>query len=271
MKMKWISAVLALCSLTSEAYAARSSVKSICTSLTDKTLTITVKSHCLRSGKRTDQNSLAVDVDQSTAAIRIKGDFTVEYGYHIGPTDCMGSTQFDLQAKDIEPRRYKLLFGSQYLGRVDFTETLNQKPCFKVFAGAGEHPLIRERDLENWSQDMVTGWSDWTEDNLPALVRPLVGSFPDNIVGNPQFTLSVERSRWVPSVVKKPFPPHRQYQQVMTVRLTQNGLGDDSVTANRFVGIAKQGPKGWYFHRLYSQHMCGRGPNAGQWTTSSCP
>lgn len=271
MKMKWITAVLALCSLTSEAYAARSSVKSICTSLNDQTLTVSVKSRCLRSGKRTDHNSLAVDVDQSTATIRINGDFTVEYGYHIGPADCMGSTQFELQANDIKPRRYTLLFGNRHLGQVDFTETLNQKPCFRVLAGAGEHPLVRERDFATWSQDMVTDWRNWTGDDLPNLVRPLIGSFPDIMEGSPKFSLSAERSRWVPSVVKKPFPLHRQYQQVMTVRLTQNGLSDDSVTAMRFVGIAKLGPEGWFFHRLYSQAMCARGSNAGQWIAAPCP
>ncbi|MEL6874397.1 MAG: hypothetical protein AAGM33_02880 [Pseudomonadota bacterium] len=271
MKARLLAGVLVICSLSNEAHAAKSSVQTICTSLKDKTLTVTVQTGCLRSGQRTNENSLALDVDQSTATIRIDGDFSVQYGYHIGSADCMGSTQFAFEAEAVEARRYNVMFGDRMLGQADFIADGEKAPCFNMRARAARHPAFRDRDFADWSTDLVTGWRDWRGDDLPALLAPLVGSFPDIMEGEPALLLSAAPARWFPSIVAKPFGPHRQHQQVMAVELTQRGLGDDSVSAMRFFGIAGQGDKGWHFKRLFAQAMCARGPNSGQWSASRCP
>lgn len=273
MKAGWMAGYFALGCIAGQAQAASSQIGFVCIAYQQqqKALAVTVRSTCLGSGKRTLTNSLALAVDQSTATIRLTGEFRTGATYRIGTADCMGSTAFRFSEKGVEARRYAVMLGDRYLGTADLLETGEQTPCFDAKTQGHASRIVRSVDFAQWSQELVPDWRAWRGDSLPALLAPLLDDFPSEPEGRPSLRLSVEKVRWNPGIVNKRYPYPRQLEEVMAVEVTQEGLSDDSVAAMRYFGIARRGAAGWYLQQLYMQAMCARGTTAGQWGADRCP
>ena len=273
MKAGWIAACLALSCIAGQAQAASSQIGFVCVAFESqkKALAVTVRSVCLGSGKRTLSNSLALEVDQSTATIRLTGDFQAEYGFRIGSADCMGSTAFTFREAGIEARRYSVMLADRFLGTADFVEASDREWCSDGKGQKRTVRIVKARDFAEWSSDMVPDWRAWRGGSLPALLAPLLGNFPDVMEGRPAFTLSAEKALWSTGIVNKRYPYPRQLDEIMAVEIEQQGLADDSVMAMRYFGIARQGAAGWYLEQLFAQAMCARGPRTGQWGGTICP
>jgi len=271
MKSKWIVGLIALSSVSSQAQAMRSDIKSVCVSRDEQaqTLKVEARTRCLSSGTRTDSNSLDLSVDQNTATISITGNFETSYPNRIGSADCMGSRTITLESEPVASRRYALTFGDRFLGTVDYTAEDGGRQCYQVNRQFGAY--IRERDFSDWTVGGVSGWAEWRAADLSALVAPLADRFPMTMEGRPEIELTMRKARWLPSTVFKPVPVNGQSEDIIAIRITLHGFLDDSVSGERFVALAKREPDGWRLSRLYSQAMCGRGETAGQWSSVSCP
>lgn len=274
MRAKWtIGLAAASLMIATQAQATASDIAGFCLELdaNSETLAATARTGCLSSGKRDVENSLALEVDNESAVIRVTGEFQVEYQFHIGPTDCMGSSTISLTAEGAAPRRYSVIYGERMLGVADFTQTTDEAMCFDSGRFDSALPTYTHRNFSDWSTTQFKGWQDWRGADLPTLLAPLIEQMPASHEGRPSFKLEVEKALWLPRVVRKPFGPARQRQEVLTVRLTQHGILDDAISGMRLFAIARQTGKGWRLQNIYSQQMCARGQRAGQWSSAPCP
>ena len=49
------------------------------------------------------------------------------------------------------------------------------------------------------------------------------------------------------------------------------GIADDSISAQRWIGLARFADGIWYLEELWFSQKCARGVNIGKWTSQPCP
>jgi hypothetical protein len=65
---------------------------------------------------------------------------------------------------------------------------------------------------------------------------------------------------------------HNEDRSALLIDLEMTGYLDDSVDAEKYRAIVVEGTKHTFrLDRLGKKTKCGRGSNAGQWTTGNCP
>lgn len=271
MKSLEIVAALALISVSTQAHAMRTDLRSVCVSIDRQaqSLTLEARTRCLRSGTQVDANTLALSVDQDSARIHLSGEFEASYPFLIGPADCMGSRTITLTAQDILPRRYSMILGEEFLGTADFTEMSDKRHCFPISLAPANS--LSARSFADWAEGGVEGWQEWRAESIPALVAPLLHGFAETMEGRPEASLTLNKVRWLPQISAKPGPFEAQGADAIAVSITRHGLLDDSVSGQRFTAIATLDGDKWRLMHLFSQDMCARGPAAGRWAPGRCP
>lgn len=270
MKSKCIIGILALSCVSTQAQAMRSGINTLCVSFdaAAQSLSLEARTGCLRTGTRLDSDSLAMSVDQPQALIQLTGEYKTSYPNRIGPADCMGSRTLEFTAAEVEPRRYSVMLGERFIGTADLTADAGARYCFSSDRFADTY--LRETDFKDWAVGGAEGWQEWRAGDLQSLFAPLMASVPEGMEGRPEVELSLRKEQWLAQNVPMPAALRSQATDVMVVRLKSVGLLDDSVSGQRFTGIARLGEDGWSFLRLYSQSMCARGGTAGQWSADGC-
>ena len=108
---------------------AQARVTYICPELQGSDLKVRVASGCVSTSMKYQGNDLALEVDQSMAAIYITGDIEYGGGGRIVTADCMGAKSFTLSAQGIDIRKYAVFYEGQEIGEADFLENVKPDQC----------------------------------------------------------------------------------------------------------------------------------------------
>ena len=234
-------------------------------------LSVRISTGCVTGMARFDKHDLAMEVDQERAHIRLSGDIRYHPVKSGGVTaDCSGAQSFILSAKDVEPRRYMLSYAGEELGHVDLLDPAAPPPCFGTRRGKLrlQTQIVREDSFSDWAFDPQGGWRDWSGTSITALLEPLLGMAPESMEGRPEIAITMEK-RLLQTVRSRPDGGGRQ--PFIAVSITRHGLGDDSVSGDRYFAAVMRHKDGWRVGKLWRQQMCARGQYAGQWTSAACP
>jgi len=264
---------VAALAMTAQTAAARSSVAHICPKLNTQTgeLTVKVGSGCITSMAGFNKHDLELVVDQERAQILVTGsiDFHAP-GSQIVTADCMGARSFELTASGVEARRYSVSFNGEYLGLRDMIEDPAPNECMSTARRVRHHGIqhINRQSFKDWSDNQVSGWQDWRGDDVFALLSPLLAGHPETDEGRPMVDIKIEQRFWnnAWAVRGKPW----KSEPFVAVWITRHGFLDDSVSGDRHFAELRMGEGGWRIDELFSQSMCARGENAGQWTGELC-
>ena len=254
---------------------AQAAVSRICAELdhTSKTLLVRIGSGCMTGMARFKDHDLQVVVDQQRAHIGITGDIRFHPIGSRGVTaDCGGAQSFTLASEGVEPRRYTLSYAGDYLGVADFLEDAEAKECFGTARSKIRVKIqpLSKGAFADWRFDAEAQWRGWRSNSVTALLEPLLGGAPESLEGRPEIDIRMEKRSWRPAPADIRGRPSAR-TPFIAVWITRHGLADDSVTGDRYFVAAIQGDDGWKVDNLWSQQMCARGENAGQWTAASCP
>ena len=267
-----LTLALAAISLASTDAAAQShAIRQVCLTYDQgaQELVASLRTRCLGSGARETSNTLALAVENERARIVISGEYETRRTFNIGSADCMATQSFDLTASHVDERRYAFFFGDQKLGVFDATQALADARCYALQSAAQSH--LSERDFRDWSPLEDNGLSGQPAPQVGDILARMMGNEPETLEGRPEAHITMERVRWLPSIVSKPAPSARQGHDAMAVHLTRHGLLDDSVSGERMSVILRHDEDGWIVYRSYRQTMCARGTTAGQWSSATCP
>ncbi|MGB3472444.1 MAG: hypothetical protein WBA51_16640 [Erythrobacter sp.] len=254
---------------------AQAAVSHICPELdpSSKTLSVRIGSGCMTGMARFRDHDLQVKVDQHRAHISVTGDIRFHpIGGRVVTADCGGAKSFTLSSEGIEPRRYTLSYAGNYVGVADFLADAKPQECFGTMQEkvGVQTQSLSTGEFADWRFDLEEQWNGWRGNSVTALLEPLLGGAPQSLEGRPEIDVRMEKRMWHPSAAgmstwagaRTPF---------IAVWITRHGLADDSVTGDRYFVAAVQGDDGWRVDKVWSQQMCARGENAGQWTGASCP
>ncbi|GMN04563.1 hypothetical protein [Erythrobacter sp. MTPC3] len=177
-----------------------------------------------------------------------------------------------MAAEGIEARRYTLSYAGDHAGTVEFLEDAKPQKCFGTVRSKVrvQTQTIHAADFAGWRFDPEAPWNGWRGHSVAALLEPLIGGAPESLDGRPTIDIRMEKRSWGPSVADISTRTSRR-TPFIAVWITRHGLADDSVTGDRYFVAATQGNGGWKVDKLWSQQMCARGENAGQWTAAPCP
>lgn len=234
-------------------------------------LSVRISTGCVAGIARFKEHDLAVKVDQERAHIELSGDIRFHPIGSPGVTaDCSGAQSFTLSAKDIEPRRYTLSYAGEQLGHVDLLDGAEPPICFgtKQSKLRSRLQIMNPASFSDWAFDPEAGWQDWRGTSITELLEPLLGTAPESLEGRPEIEIKMEKRLWQPARWQSGGSRRRPF---MAVSITRQGLGDDSVSGDRyFVSVMKRSD-GWRVDKLWRQQMCARGQYAAQWTGAVCP
>jgi hypothetical protein len=270
--VKSVLAVLGAC-LSVQAGAAPTAVRQICPEFDRGTqqLSVRVSTGCMTGMARFKEHDLALKVDQDRAHIALSGDIRFHPITSPGVTaDCAGAQSFTLSASDIQPRRYSLSYAGEPLGTVDLLEGAELPACIGTKGSRRrlEPQLVNPDSFADWAFDPQGSWRDWRGASITALLEPLLGSAPESLEGRPEIEIRMEKRLWQRALRKPGGGPRRPF---MAVSITRHGLGDDSISGDRYFVAVVSGEDGWRVEKLWRQQMCARGQTAGQWTDAPCP
>ncbi len=256
-----------------QAINAKASVAHICPELDRSTqmLSVRIGTGCKTGMARFKEHDLQLAVDQNLAQILVSGDIS----YHpiesrIVTADCAGAQTFTLTAKGIEPRHYTLSHNGQWLGTVDFVDGESSPDCLHTARGkpANSSAWARKQQFREWSVDPEGAWNGWRGSSVLSLLEPILGEYPESMEGRPQVKLRMEKMQWDRRWPNTDTTAHKSF---LGVWITRKGLLDDSVSGDRYFVEVRHSSQGWRVANLWSQHMCARGTDAGQWTNVPCP
>lgn len=267
-----VLAVFGAC-LAVQAGSAQAAVRQVCPQFdrSAQVLSVRVDTGCVTGMARFKEHDLALKVDQESAHIALSGD--IRFHPITSPAvtaDCGGAQSFTVSAKDIQPRRYTLSYAGEPLGTVDLLEGAEPPTCIGT-KGSRRHlapQFVNPDSFSDWAFDPQGGWRDWRGASITALLEPLLGAAPESLEGRPEIAIRMEKRFWQRALRKPGGSRHRPF---MAVSITRHGLGDDSVSGDRYFVAVVQGEDGWRVEKLWRQQMCARGQNAGQWTGAPCP
>lgn len=270
--VKSVLAVFGAC-LSVQAGAAQAAVKQVCPQFdrSAQVLSVRVDTSCVTGMARFKEHDLALEVDQERAHIALSGDITYHPITSPGVTaDCAGAQSFTLSASEIQPRRYTLSYAGEPLGTIDLLEGVEPPTCFGTKGSRRrlEPQLVNPDSFSDWAFDPKDNWRDWRGASITALLEPLLGSTPESLEGRPEIAIRMEKRRWQRELRK---PGGSRPRPFMAVSITRHGLGDDSVSGDRYFVAVVKNEDGWRVEKLWRQQMCARGQNAGQWTSAPCP
>lgn len=259
--------------LAVQAHAAEARVTYICPELDGSELKVRIDSGCMSTSTSYAGNDLALEVDQGTATISVTGGIEFNSGGPIHTADCMGATSFMLTAQDIEVRNYTVLYNGSPIGEANFIEDRSPKQCLgtraaKPHRGAGEY--ISSSAFKDWNDNPVDGWRDWRGESILGLLSPVLDGHPEGMEGRPEMWLEMRKASWHRPLALRETINWREPFIMVSIR--QKGYLDDSVSAGRYAAAIRMDENGkWKIDRFWSQDMCARGENAGQWTGGTCP
>lgn len=257
--------------LTAQAQAAHARIAYVCPQLSGSELSVRVDSGCISSSARNEGHTLALEVDQNTATIRVSGTILFSSA-PIQTADCAGRSSITLTADDIEARRYTVLLNDRRLGLADFVEDRGSKACLGTrrtkFGSFGEN-MATPNSHRDWDDNPVDGWAEWRGASVLGLLSPLLDSHPEGMEGRATTEISIQKMRWHSHIGSLRNPIDRA--PFYGVTITQHGYLDDSVSGGRYFAEVRMGEDGqWNLDGLWSQQMCARGAKAGQWTNKPC-
>jgi len=199
-------------------------------------------------------HDIKVDIDESRAWIRVNGGFRYEKlpAGTIVTADCSGGKQLEITVPDAGARRFSVSHDDEAVGTIDMTAANGPVCAASVSAGTIGDLLLRME----WTSVDPARFGANPAASLMDAVRPIYAGHPESSEGAPTLKLDVA-----------PWPG----QQAMQVHVTMMGYLDDSVSGEQFVARVEEGDGGWVLKNVWSRQMCGRGANAGQWTTKLCP
>lgn len=272
MKLSTFAIAAASLAIIGQAQAAHARVAYICPKLTGSDLQVEMKSGCVSTSSTLTRNDLAIKVDQQHAMIVLSGNLTYESRSIRATADCMGSHTIPLSAQGIETRRYSVLFNDELVGIADFLSDPAPKECLIASGGGSlkEESLVNLASYSDWNDNPFDGWENWRSSSVIDLLGPALSGFPEEMEGRTSSEISIEKQHWT----RRSFTTNRttSNEPFIGVSITQHGYLDDSVSGGRFFAAARQDEDGeWKLERFWTQNMCARGPNAGQWTADSCP
>ena len=253
-KLTTISGCLALTLALMPATVATAADYTICAQLDPgKGQTIvTIDNGCISSSRKYLGNDFRVNVDQRTAFITITGDYRYkDPAGGIGTTDCAGAKKLTFRQPGFGKRLFGVIHNNRYRGRIDLTGTA-QPACVR------QHSFRQQPQRYTANGLAARGFATVDPASWPTRsAASLIGIFshPESTEGRPTMRLEIGAGGKA---------------GVLVVEITQHGLLDDSVSAQRFVGHVKEGGKGWQLVGLWKQSLCARGERAGQWTPGAC-
>jgi hypothetical protein len=270
--VKSVLAVFGAC-LSVQAGAAQTAVRQICPEFDRgaQQLSVRVSTGCMTGMARFKEHNLALKVDHERAHIALSGGIR----FHpitspVVTADCAGAQNFTVSAKDVQPRRYTLSYAGEPLGTVDLLEGAEPPACIGI--KGSKHRLqpkpVDPGSFSDWAFDHQGGWREWRGASITALLEPLLGSAPESLEGRPEIEIRMEKRLWQRDRRKPGGGPRQPF---MAVSITRHGLGDDSVSGDRYFVAVVRGEDGWRVEKLWRQQMCARGQNAGQWKSAPCP
>lgn len=251
--------------------AAQARAMYVCPQLDSATgkLSVRVSTGCMTGMARYKDNTLALDVDQNHAMIKVTGDIT----YHpiespIVTGDCAGAKSITLEAANVEARRYSVSYDGVSLGLADLIENPAPKACLSVRSAAdpNAYPTVDRSIYADWSQDMIAGWRDWRGSDPVSLMAPLLANHPEGEKGNPTLSFSFGKRHWVG--IGYSLPPGRR--PFLGVTIERQGFLDDSVAGDRYFAELRFEDGAWRIEHLWGQWLCARGHRAGQWSAELC-
>lgn len=217
-----------------------------------KELTVDISNGCVSSSFRYLDHDLKIEVRQRHAVIQTDGGFNYEpYGARIATTDCGGGRQERFTVSGVEPRRYVLVHDGRRIDVVDLTAE-HGRICIQ-----GGGPRARVQSFKpGWARlaGGNLGAGDQAGETLMRLIALYVGDHPETGEGVPAATVKFEPGDG----------------DDMRVSFEMTGYLDDSVSGERYQGVARLGADGWRFVDLWRQTLCARGGKAGQWTDGLC-
>jgi len=254
-----------------QAQTARTLVGFICPNLnaTAGRLEVRVSNVCLPAGSQIEAQDLSLEVDQQHALIKVTGGFEASPGSRVGNTYCPATQYISLDADGIEARRYTVLYEGEYLGVANFLRGEDPPECLDAsnLLARRSGPSILRLSFADWDANPVAGWRDWRGTDPWTLLSPILSTHPESLEGGPRASVEMERLRWRGvSGMNRGGPPW-----FIGVWITRHGFADDSVSGDRYFAGIVPDEAGWRVERLWRQHMCARGDQAGQWTTTGCP
>lgn len=266
-------AIIALATLVgAQAQAAQSAVSHICPEYdrAAQELAVRIGTGCMTGMARFKEHDLVLEVDQERAHIALSGNIRFHPITSRGVTaDCRGAQEFTLSAADVEPRRYTLSYAGEPLGTLDLLEGAAPTACLGTRGSKRRlAPRFVDPDsFSDWAFDPQGGWRDWRGASITALLEPLLGGAPESLEGRPEITIRMEKRLWQRTRRK---PGGSRPRPFIAVTVTRHGLGDDSVSGDRYFVAVVESDEGWRVERLWRQQMCARGHHAGQWTGTAC-
>ncbi|MEP3051013.1 MAG: hypothetical protein ABJP48_07905 [Erythrobacter sp.] len=260
-----------LLALAAQAQAAQARVTHICPSWdrSNDELSVRIDSGCISTSRDYIGNDVAIEVDQNYATIRVTGTMEFSSGGRIQTADCMGGKSITLRAQNIEARRYSVVFNDQVLGVSDLIANPQPQECQSVTAPArfGTFERTSFSQFQDWSDNPIDGWQDWTGTSVIGLLEPLLAGHPETEEGAPTVSLNISKRQWAGFNLRND-PTSRD--PFIAVEITRHGFLDDSVSGDRLFAQVRQTAEGWKIIRLFGQNLCARGEHAGQWTKERC-
>jgi hypothetical protein len=134
-----------------------------------------------------------------------------------------------------------------------------------------QQDVINAQSFADWRAVPEDQWASWRGASVTTLLEPLLGHAPESLEGRPDITIRIEKKLWRKTSFKGVRPGRRiTFEPFIAVSITRHGLADDSVQGDRHFVAVLQDIDGWKVDKLWSQQMCARGENAGQWTSAPC-
>jgi len=221
-----------------------------------RSIEITASTGCVSSSLRGLGNNIQFSVDEERALITGTGKFTYKSSKsRIVKTDCAGRSQKKVELPNVEQRRYTVIVNGRYRGVLDFTQSA-KPPRLTLRRAVNRSGLLSKMQLINtYASVNLDSWASRNAASVMDLFRPIIDSHPESLDGRPEMEISMRRNSAGNS---------------LTVRITNLGYLDDSVSGEKYTGMVTRTANGWHLKSLWKQSLCARGPKAGQWIKGNC-
>ena len=221
-----------------------------------RSIDITALSGCMSSGYKYQSNNIKFEIDENRALITGSGKFTYKAGFRIMTADCGGARQFNFSLPNVEKRRYTVIINGKYRGILDFTKSTGPVVLAVPPRNTANDFVEKSRLSASYAPVSLAKWKIRTAASVIDLFFPITKNHPESLEGRPEMALSIRRG---------------SNANTLTVRITNTGYLDDSVSGEKFVAIVSRNTEGWYLDNLWRQNLCSRGTNAGKWVKTPCP
>lgn len=226
-----------------------------------RTIAIDVSNLCTSSNVKYLGHDLKIAVVPNTAILKMTGSLSYRPSSSgIETADCMNQQTIHFELPDAEPRRYIFMDNGKRRGIFDFTKH-DDRRCIKPrqspvgYGWPVTSPNDPARKLVRQKLPELNGQS------IQDILKPLMHELTMSGEGRDTLKLSIETVDQIGQTGKP--------GAVATI--TAYGLADDSVSGLRYaIDFIKQ-PGGWLAYGMAEYRMCGRGPDAGLWTSKPCP